>query len=124
MKQALWALALFTASAFGADFTGNYAGKALVRENGETHEYSMNLAFKQEGNTVTGSAGPGLDKMLPIRECKVDNNKIHFVVAPPQEDEIVFDLVLDGDHLTGDISNPSSTEKTGTIDVTRANLKN
>ena len=121
MKQAIWALALFTASAFGADFTGKYAGKALVRENGETHEYAMNVELKQEGKNVTGTAGPGLDKMLPIGECKVENNKIHFVVAPPGDDTIVFDLVLEGDHLTGDLSSPTSTEKTGTLDVTRAN---
>ncbi len=121
MKQALWALALLASSAFGADFTGKFNGTVVLIENGENHEHSAIVELKQDGDTVTGSGGPEQDKMLPISNVKVDGNKIHFTINPDDEDPWVFDLVLEGDHLTGSITGGASSDgKKAKLDVTRS----
>ena len=76
----------------------------MKQSGGAVVDHSAVFEFKQIGNQLTGSGGPSADQMLPIEGGTVEGNRIHFVVSPPDEAKWTFDLVIDGDHLTGEIN--------------------
>jgi hypothetical protein len=106
MKKQLWALALFAAlTAFGHDATGKWSGTMEMTRNGESKSTSAFLILKQDGNAITGSVGPNAGKQYAIKAGSIEGNKIKLEVVPEDGPAVVkFDLALDGDRLTGDMS--------------------
>ncbi len=98
----LWALALTTVSLF-ADVTGKWSGNFDVTMDGETRNETAVLILKQDGNTVTGTAGPNEDKQMKIRSGVLDGNTLTLDVIDEEGDHPPIHLVLnvDGDHMTG-----------------------
>jgi hypothetical protein len=92
------ALAL-TASA--ADVSGKWSG-SIAPENGDGG--SAYVILKQSGSTITGTGGPDANDQWPGPSGKIDGNKVTFEVKST-DDGTVFKctLVLDGDHLNGDV---------------------
>ncbi len=112
---------LFTAATLSAgDLTGKWTGTAQVGdENGGAY-----LELKQQGNAITGKAGPAEDKTAPIQNASFDGKKLAFTITVPSEGRVLqFDLRLTAeDRLEGVVAGEkSSGEKfTGTISVKRA----
>ncbi|MGJ5818645.1 hypothetical protein [Paludibaculum fermentans] len=95
--------ALFAASAIllAADATGTWTGTFTV--NGDSPEpRPALLVLKQDGDKLTGTAGPNADEQHPIEKGTIADGKITFEVAAG-ESIMKFALVLNGDEITGDI---------------------
>ena len=66
MKKALWALALFAASVFGADFTGKFNGTLMI--DGESHPAVVEL--KQDGDKSHGWRRTGSGQVVADQQCE------------------------------------------------------
>ena len=105
----------------GAEVTGKWTGTAeLKMPNGETRSSGIYLDLKQEGQDVTGNAGPGPDRVLPISKGKVDGNKLTFEVLAPSDSGnrlISFEFTITGDQMEGTVK---SDEFTGKLSLKRS----
>lgn len=106
MKRILsLAFALFAASAIllAADATGTWSGTLTVKDDGGSpQERPAHLVLKQDGDKLTGTAGPDASQQMPIEKGKVEDGKLTFEVAAG-ESIMKFALVLNGDELNGEI---------------------
>ena len=94
-------IALFAMTAMAADVTGKWKGSFAPEGQDPSGAFAI---LKQSGTTLTGTAGPEEDRQWPLVNGKVVGNKVTGEVTSP--DGIVFklDLVLEGDHLKGDVN--------------------
>jgi len=68
-------LAIFAGAAF-ADVTGNWSGTVTMGDQ----EFPLSYTFKQDGATLTGTVtGPQGDP-IPLKEGKIEGDKISFYV--------------------------------------------
>jgi enterochelin esterase-like enzyme len=67
---------LFLSALHAADFSGKYKG-AL---ESESRREPLVATFRQEGERVTGSIGPGPAQQTPLREGKVTNGQLVFEI--------------------------------------------
>lgn len=58
------------------------------------------MVLKQDGKTITGTAGPSQDKQFPIKTGAIDENRITMEVEADGP-VLKFELALDGDHIRG-----------------------
>src|SRR5689334_9649732 len=94
------AIALATATLVAADVTGSWRG-TLTPDGGDAGPAL--LILKQEGNALTGTAGPDENERHPISKGTVDNDAVAFEVETPGG-VMKFALVQKGDELTGDVT--------------------
>ncbi|HXS97048.1 MAG TPA: TIGR03435 family protein [Candidatus Limnocylindrales bacterium] len=79
-----WVLLLAALSLHASDLTGKWSGAPFY------------LILKQDGNTVTGTAGPSQKEMYPIQDALLDGSHLTFKVA-----RFAFDLHVNGDEIRG-----------------------
>jgi len=101
-------LFIFAVTLNAAEVTGKWEGTGELRfANGESRDSGVYLDLRQDGQEVTGSAGPGPDRVLPISKGKLDGNKLTFeVVAPPESSGdglVIFDFTVSGDKMEGTV---------------------
>jgi hypothetical protein len=82
MKKLLYActamvMALTTATALAADFTGTWTG-AMAGGNGG---FQLSFTFKQDGDKLTGTVQAAQGDPVAISEGKIDGDKISFKVV-------------------------------------------
>jgi hypothetical protein len=119
MKLVL-AIALAASMLGAADATGTWAG-SLTISGGEGRTLSAHLVLKQEGQTVTGTAGPNATEQQPIQNGKVENDQLTFEL-PMQESVMKFALKQSGDELTGDVTREREGQtQRATVALKRAN---
>jgi len=102
--KVLAGLLLFCALTIAADagFTGKWSGTATMSgPDGQSREGPALLVLKQEGNTVTGTAGPDEQRSQPIQNGKVDGAKLTFEIQTA-DNPVVFTLTLENDRLKGE----------------------
>ena len=120
MKTLVFGLlfALCAITALAADVSGKWSG-TFTAEGGEPQPAFMIL--KQSGSALTGSGGPDENEQWPLENGKVDGNKITGSVKSPDGAVYTVNLVLEGDHLRGEIT-AKQEDRTmkGKMDVTRA----
>lgn len=104
MKTILLCLILSMALAFtaaAADINGKWTG-SFTAEGGDSG--TAYLILKQAGTTLTGSGGPDANEQWPGLQGTVSGNKISFQVKSASDGTVYkCELVLDGDHLKGDV---------------------
>jgi hypothetical protein len=112
---------LLSSIALLADVTGKWTGTFDVTgPDGQVNSQTAYLDLKQDGQTLTGTAGPNESEQMAIRAGKVDGNKILFEVALEEGAVIRFDLLLAEDHIKGNASGEAGGQKlTAKLDVTR-----
>jgi hypothetical protein len=118
-------IAVSSLSAFQAkpvDVTGVWTG-TFTRGEGEQSEAYLDL--KQKGADVTGTAGPGADRQVPISKGKVttvkDVTSVTFEATQPNGLVLSFDLKVVEGRLKGKASADANGEKReAAIDVGRA----
>ncbi|MBI3683444.1 MAG: hypothetical protein HY235_23975 [Acidobacteria bacterium] len=92
---------LISAVVWAGDATGNWSGSLEAKSpNGETRNASAYLVLKQEGEKLTGSGGPDAQQQHPIRNGKVDGERVTFEIEA-EGGVMKFDFKLDGDELSG-----------------------
>src|ERR1700720_2636996 len=108
----LLAVLLLSTIALLADVTGKWTGSFDVTgPDGQTQAQTAFLSLKQDGGTLSGTAGPSEDEQMVIRAGKVDGNKITFEVALENGPIIKFDLLLADDHIKGSARGESDGRK-------------
>lgn len=97
MKQLLL-VAYAAAAIFAADATGTWTGTFTPADDGQARP--AYLVLKQDGNKLTGTAGPDANEQRPIQNGKADNGTVTFEVA---SDEVLMKVTLkqDGDDMAG-----------------------
>ena len=95
------ALAVSALSALAADVAGKWTG-AFTSPDGNAQ--TALVVLKQDGSVITGTAGPDESQQWPIKKGKIEGNKVSVEVTS-EENGMVYtvELVLEGDHLKGDI---------------------
>lgn len=99
MKRFLLMIALAAMSLAAADATGTWTGTLALQGSDDGQTRPAYLVLKQEGAKLTGSAGPSADQQHPIEEGKVEGDRITL-----QANNMKFDLKLNGDEITGEIT--------------------
>jgi len=98
MKPALLLLLASMLSIAGS-VTGTWSGKWDVpAAAGDQPHY---MVLHQQGDTVSGTAGPGADQQFDIRDGKLAGDKLTFEVALPDGQVMRFEFKVDGETLTG-----------------------
>ena len=93
-------IALAAATLVAADVTGSWRG-TLTPDGGDAGPAL--LILKQEGNALTGTAGPDENERHPISKGTVDNDTVAFEVETPGG-VMKFALKQKDDELTGDVT--------------------
>jgi hypothetical protein len=98
----LLVLAALTAAA--ADVTGAWSGSfKITLPDGQTRDDTVYFALKQNGTTITGTAGPNAGQQVPIAKGSISGNRVTLEVPVP-DGMFQFDVVLDGEHLRGEVT--------------------
>jgi hypothetical protein len=116
----LVALASLPAAA-DVNISGNWSGTfTATSSDGETKDSTALLILKQEGNKITGTAGPNQDERYDIVKGTIEGNKI--VLELSEEGHAIhFDLTVAEDHITGEANatTPDGRKLHAKLDVKR-----
>jgi hypothetical protein len=93
-------IALAATTLAGADVTGSWKG--TFTPDGRDAGPAL-LVLKQDGDAVTGTAGPDESERHPISKGKVEKDSVTFEVETPGG-LMKFALKQKGDELAGDVS--------------------
>ena len=117
MKRNLIAFALvltaFVPSLALAQAAGSFNGKwegtfTRLRPDGtEGNASKVEFNITQKGKVITGTAGPGGEKVWPIEKGVVDAGKASFQVQQPDVPLFKFTLSIAKGHLVGDMAGES-----------------
>ena len=106
-------LAASAQSSSTPNVTGTWSGSFdITPPDGSLQHDTAWISLKQDGNSLTGTAGPNEGKQSDIKNGKVNGADIQFSVPGPGG-ELLINLHLEGDHMTGE----------GTADLPNGNLK-
>lgn len=72
--------------------SGAWRGALVLKSGSETHSDPFYVVLKQDGDTVTGTAGPDADRQFRIRNGKAASGK--------DTTTVTFELIVDGVHMT------------------------
>ena len=88
--------------AMAADISGKWSG-SIVPEGGQPG--TAYAILKQSGSAITGSAGPDENQQWQGLKGSIAGNKVTVEVKSPDDGTVYkCDLMLDGDHLKGDVN--------------------
>ena len=114
MKKNLVVVALIVAafipSMAAAQAAGSFNGKwegtfKMQRPDGtEGNPSKVEFNLTQKGKVITGTAGPGGDKVWPIEKGVVDAGKASFQVQQPDGPLFKFTLTVVKGHLQGEMA--------------------
>jgi hypothetical protein len=112
---------VLTTAAGAADISGTWSGTFKVTAlDGQVLDDTVHLVLKQEGDKITGTAGPSADQQLPIQKGAIQGNRITMEVPVPNG-MYKFDVTLEGDHLKGEATVTAGGETLkAKMDATRA----
>ena len=104
LLTALLLSALLSAAALGSpNVTGKWSG--TLQMEGANDSQPVYLILKQDGNQLTGSAGPNETEQHPFEGGKMEGNKATFDVSPGNgPGSMHFDLEVEADQITGRVS--------------------
>lgn len=94
----------------------NIAGKwtgsfELIFPNGKSERETAWFDFVQNGNDVSGTAGPDAEKQTPIANGKISGKRLSFEMSVRAGTILIFDLILDENHLRGEATGDSADAK-------------
>jgi hypothetical protein len=115
-------LAALAGMAFAdVDVSGKWTGSFNpTGANGETKESTAVLILKQSGAEITGTVGPNDDEQYPIKNGRIEGNKIT-LEADHDGHTLKLELVLAAERLTGEAHMSREGENMkAKIDVSRA----
>jgi hypothetical protein len=117
MKIFVALLSLTVTAALAADLTGTWSG-GFKPEGGE-HDIPQLITLKQQGNALSGSAGPNSGEQYPIENGRVDGSNASFQVTTG-EWKFSYDLIVEREALVGDLKLESPTDRrTAKVRLTR-----
>jgi hypothetical protein len=110
MKSILLSLLLAAAwTLSAADLTGKWAGTVDMKQDGDAQTIPVVMIVKQEGNKLTGTAGPEEDQHA-IQKGVVDGDTVTLEVDGG-EAIYYLELKVDGDQISGAVKQGADGEK-------------
>ena len=104
MRIRVVCLLLCAAALVAADLTGKWSGSFDTKDpDGSTRPGSAYLELKQSGETVSGTAGPDIDRQTPIDKGKVTGKKLTFEVTSGHDGVMKFELTVGEERIEGDV---------------------
>lgn len=86
----------------GTNVSGQWSGSFdITLPDGTVKNDEALFNLKQDGEALTGTAGPNRNKQMPISDGKINAQQVQFKVEQGSEISLSFDLRLEGDHLKG-----------------------
>lgn len=86
----------------GTNVSGLWSGSFdITLPDGTVKNDEALLNLKQDGEALTGTAGPNGNKQMPISDGKINAQQVQFKVEEGSDISLRFDLHLEGDHLKG-----------------------
>jgi hypothetical protein len=76
MKRVLMTITMLVVAAMVADVTGTWSGSFTV--SGGDHSIPQIVILKQNGDKLTGSAGPDAQEQYPLENGKVEGDRVTF----------------------------------------------
>jgi hypothetical protein len=107
VKQSLVLFLLFAVAPMAADPTGKWSGS--FKAEGADHNIPQFVILKQQGSTLSGSAGPDASEQYPLENGRVDGNNVSFQVTTG-EWKFSYSLTVEKDSLSGDLKLESTTQ--------------
>ena len=108
---------VLTSALMAGDLTGKWSG-SLSETEGDAK--SAMLVLKQAGSELTGTAGPNEEKQFPIKNGKVDGDKVTFDVEAG-EAVMHFELTAAGNRMSGNVHAEHEGEKlSAKVEVTKS----
>jgi hypothetical protein len=95
-----------------AEMAANPVGRwsvSLVAQ-GQMFDFVMDLAAAGNG-TYTGTVTSQAFPTMPVSGATLTGNRLQFTVVAPTGDNATFDLVIEGDNLSGDWAMPGDGSK-------------
>jgi hypothetical protein len=99
--KSLCVMLLAAISLLAADVTGKWSGKILAKTPEGEQELTAYVVLTQDGNKVTGTAGPDAGEQYPIENGKIQDGKLTFQVSAGGG-TLSFAVKPDGDRMSGD----------------------
>lgn len=113
-------LVLACSALLAADVTGRWSGDFEVTFRGQTRPDSIHIELKQDGPTITGTAGPNSNRQWKVENGRLEGTKLTFDVPMPEGPVMKFDLAVDGERLHGKANAERDGEKMNVrVDVKR-----
>ncbi|MGA3025792.1 MAG: hypothetical protein ABSF98_13575 [Bryobacteraceae bacterium] len=106
-----------------ADISGKWTGTMDMKApDGAAQSMPVTAEFKQDGKSVTGTAGREGDEPLTIQKGTIEDNKFTFEVEAPDGKYAVSLTVVSDSQLQGDVafSDPEGNKQTAKLTLTRA----
>jgi len=121
MRKLFLVSILSALAVFGADASGKWSGSFIMSLDGQTRDDVAYFVLTQDGAKITGTVGPNAERQFPIKSGTIEGNKIKLEVAPAEGPSIaLFNLTLDGDRMTGDMTGEGVGRKmSAKVDVKR-----
>jgi hypothetical protein len=95
---------LLALTAVAADVSGAWTGTfRIALPDGQMRDDTVHMVLRQSGGTITGTAGPNANQQVPIARGTIEGNRLTIDVPVP-DGRFRFDVVLDGDRLTGEVT--------------------
>ena len=104
--------------------SGKWSGSfEITYADGRVQRDTALLTLRQEGNSLTGTAGANEGQQSEITGGKVEGAEIHFKLQSANGINLIFSLRLEGGHLKGEVNGDLPDGKVKVkVDLTRANL--
>jgi len=118
VKRVIVLIVLLVIRAAAVDVTGTWSGTFKV--SGGDHNVPQIIILKQDGNKLTGSAGPDAEEQYPIENGKVEGDRVRFELTSG-EWRFGYDLKREGqDEMKGDIELKSvGSRRTAVVSLSR-----
>jgi len=102
MRKLLWAVLLSAVCSFGADLAGKWRGGFEFKtDEGEDHRAEALLIIKQDGETLTGTAGPNEQEQKSLDHMQFSGDTLTFTVDTGDGAILTVTLKLEGKKLSG-----------------------
>jgi len=121
MKKLILLFTLLSVVTLAADLSGTWVGKADITVDGEQQASTARVVLKQDGNTVTGTAGREDEGQSDIKNAVVEGETVSFDLKPSEDAPMIhIVLTLEGDALNGTVKSAGEgPEVTGKLALKR-----
>ena len=93
---------LLAGSVLAAGVSGRWSGTATHSVDGNEMELPQELLLNQEGEVVSGTAGPGPEQQSPVSKSRLQGNVLTFEVRTADGAVFEYRLNIVGDEMTGE----------------------
>lgn len=114
------ALVASAMSAQSVQVAGKWTGEMRQKQpNGEVVRARLVFVLEQTGERVTGTGGPAEDPNSPIRDARLEGDRLTFSVPPTAEDGPTwkFDLRVSGNRMDGRGEGSRGSRSLGSAEV-------